>query len=57
MKGLILRFPRRTAKCANCSRRYSIQDNGERGFCSYHCGAKAQPEHTVTVKQSQGSHA
>ncbi len=43
---MILQFPIRTAKCV-CKRRYSVQDNGEKGYCSYHCGAKDQPKHTA----------
>ena len=48
---MILKFPTRTAKCV-CKRRFSVQDDGEKGYCSYHCGAKDQPKHTAKALRS-----
>lgn len=48
---MILKFPTRTAKCV-CKRRYAVQDDGIKGYCSYSCGAKDQPKHTAKVVRS-----
>lgn len=45
--------PTRTAICPRCTRtftkQYKTSIKGVKHYCSYACGARDQPEHTINV--------
>lgn len=50
---MILRGTWRRWKCSECRRWFIRQlTSNEPAYCSYSCGAKAQPEHTKRVLHS-----
>lgn len=49
--GDVIQLPGKFTRCARCNKRMIAKGN-KPAYCDYTCAAEAQPEHTLSVRQS-----